>query len=84
MFLGKKWMKMFGKIVEWVFYVIVVVLVVGVLFYLVLCFCVCCIGLDLLVEIWCCLGGWLVFDYFVNVVLFVVEIDFELLFFLCS
>lgn len=74
---GKKWTKTFGKIAEWVLHAIVVVLVVGALSYLVSCLCACCIGLDLLAEIWRRLGGWSAFDYFVNVAPSVAEIDPE-------
>lgn len=46
-----------GKVAEWVLHACVVVLAVSAVFYAVSCVFACCIGLDLLAEIWRALGG---------------------------
>ena len=76
-FSGQKWKTTLRKIGEWIFHACVVALVVYVMFYTISCICACCIGLDLLVEIWRILGGWRAFSYFVHVEQSVEETDPE-------
>lgn len=72
---GQKWKRTLGKIAEWVVHACVVVLVVYAVIYTLSCVCACCIGLDLLAEIWRTLGGWQAFNYFVHIEQAVVESD---------
>ncbi|KAG0588886.1 hypothetical protein M758_2G229700 [Ceratodon purpureus] len=70
---GQKWKRALAEIAEWTFHACVVVLAVFAIYYTIACICACCIGLDLLAQIWRTLGGWQAFYYFVHVEQAVVE-----------